>query len=57
MELADRQRRYNQLRTETPSIVQRLELGMLAAVILTYTLGRTTWAPDPLGGWPKPDDP
>jgi hypothetical protein len=38
---ADRQRRYNRLRTEAPSTVQRLELGMLAAAILTYDLGRT----------------
>jgi hypothetical protein len=60
MERADRPRRYNRLRTEAPSAVQRLELGMLDAAILTYDLGRTVWARDPVGDWPNPnqrDDP
>ena len=56
MELADRQRRYNELRKEAPSTVQRLDLGMLAAVIFAQTLDRTMWARDPLGDWPDPND-
>jgi hypothetical protein len=57
---ADRQRRYHRLVTEAPTTVQRLELGMLAAAILTYDLGRTVWPRDPVGDWPNPnqrDDP
>lgn len=57
MELADRQRRYNQLRREAPSTVQRLELGMLAAVLLTHTMGQNVLVRDPAGDWPNPNDP
>jgi hypothetical protein len=56
MELAGRQRRYNQLRNEAPTIVRRLELGMLAAVIVSHAMGRTVWVRDPARDWPRPDD-
>jgi hypothetical protein len=56
MELVDRQRRYNQLRKEAATTVQRLELGMLAAVIVSYATGRTVWVRDPAGDWPNPAD-
>jgi hypothetical protein len=56
MELAGRQHRYNQLRNEAPTTVRRLELGMLAAVIVSHAMGRTVWVRDPAKGWPNPDD-
>jgi hypothetical protein len=56
MELAGRQRRYNQLRREAPTTVRRLELGMLAAVIVSHAMDRTVWVRDPAGDWPRPDD-
>jgi hypothetical protein len=56
MELVGRQRRYNELRKEAPSTVQRLELGMLAAVIVSYATGRTVWVRDPGGDWPNPNN-
>jgi len=56
MELAGRQRRYIQLRREAPSTVIRLELGMIAAVLLMYTMGGTVLVCDPRGDWPNPND-
>jgi hypothetical protein len=57
LELAGRQRRYNHLRKEeAPTTVQRLELGMLAAVIVSHAMGRTVWVRDPVMDWPNPDD-
>ena len=54
MELAGRQHRYNRLRHETPTTVRRLELGMLAAVIVSHAMGRTVWVRDPAEGLATP---
>jgi hypothetical protein len=56
MELAGRQQRYIQLRREAPTTVIRLELGMIAAVLLTYAMGGSVWVRDPWGDWPNPND-
>ena len=56
MELVGWQRLYHQLRKEFRSTVQRLELGMIDSVIVSYATGRTVWVRDPVMDWPDPND-
>jgi hypothetical protein len=56
MNISDMQRRFDELREQPATTVNRLEMGMLGAAIATMVKGRPMMWKDMVMNWPGPGD-